>query len=250
MAAVSHSCGGSLTRPFLSIVIPAYNEERRLGLTLERVVGFLNTRDYSWEVVVADDGSGDATGQIVTDLAAGRPEIRLLSLPHRGKGGAVKAGMLAAVGEYRFLCDADLSMPIEQVERFLPPQLAGVDVGIGSRQAAGSRRIDEPLLRYCTSRLYNRMIRILLLPGIQDTQCGFKSFRGEVVEELFGRLEAEDFAFDIEVLYRARQLGLGMREVAIDWTYGKGSRVRPVRDGIAMVRNLLEIRRRLQGGKG
>ncbi len=235
-----------MTRPFLSVVIPAYNEERRLPATLERVVGFLETRDYSWEVVVADDGSGDATGRIVTELAAGRPEIRLLSLPHRGKGGAVKAGMLAALGEYRFLCDADLSMPIEQVERFLPPRLEGVEVGIGSRQAAGSRRIDEPLGRYFTSRVYNRMIRLLLLPGIQDTQCGFKGFRGEAAEELFGRLEAEDYAFDVEVLYTARQLGMGMREVAIDWRYGKGSRVRPVRDGIGMVRDLLRMRRRLR----
>ena len=241
------AAGGSLTRPFLSIVIPAYNEERRLPATLERVVAFLQTRDYSWEVVVADDGSGDATGQIVTDLAAGRPEIRLLSLPHRGKGGAVKAGMLAAAGEYRFLCDADLSMSIEQVERFLPPQLEGVDVGIGSRQMAGARRIGEPLSRYFTSRMYNRLIRWLLLPGIQDTQCGFKSFRGEAAEELFRRQEIEGFAFDWEILYLGRRQGLTLREVPIEWEYRTGSKVR-FRDGLGLLRDLARIRWRLRRG--
>ena len=233
-----------MTPPFLSIVIPAYNEEQRLRLTLERIAAFLSARDYSWEVVVADDGSVDATGSIVADFAAEWPQIRLLSLPHRGKGGAVKAGMLAAAGEYRFLCDADLSMSIDQVEGFLPPQLLGVDIAIGSRRTPGSRRIDEPLGRYCTSRLYNCLIQWLLLPGIRDTQCGFKVFRGAAAEELFRQQQNESFAFDLEILYLGRRWGLTLREVAIDWEHRSGSKVR-LRDGLGLLWDLLKIRRRL-----
>lgn len=234
-----------MTPPFLSIVIPAYNEELRLRLTLERIAAFLSARDYSWEVVVADDGSVDATGQIVAAFAADWPEIRLLSLPHRGKGGAVKAGMLAAAGEYRFLCDADLSMSIDQVARFLPPQLPGVDIAIGSRRTPGSpRRNDEPLGRYLTSRLYNRLIQWLLLPGIRDTQCGFKAFRGAAAEELFRQQQIDAFAFDIEILYLGRRWGLTIREVAIDWQHQAGSKVR-LRDGFGLLWDLLKIRRRL-----
>lgn len=233
-----------MTPPFLSIVIPAYNEEQRLRLTLERITAFLSARDYSWEVVVADDGSVDATGSIVADFAAQWPEIRLLSLPHRGKGGAVKAGMLAAAGEYRFLCDADLSMSIDQVERFLPPQLPAVDIAIGSRQTPGSRRIDEPLGRYCTSRLYNLLIQWLLLPGIRDTQCGFKAFRGAAAAELFRQQQIDAFAFDLEILYLGRRWGLTLREVPIDWQYRAGSKVR-LRDGFGLLWDLLKIRRRL-----
>ena len=233
-----------MTPPFLSLVIPAYNEEQRLRLTLERITAFLSARDYSWEVVVADDGSVDATGQIVADFAAAWPQIRLLSLPHRGKGGAVKAGMLAAAGEYRFLCDADLSMSIDQVERFLPPQLSGVDIAIGSRQTPGSRRIDEPPGRYLTSRLYNCLIQWLLLPGIRDTQCGFKAFRGAAAEELFRQQQIDAFAFDLEILYLGRRWGLTLREVAIDWEHRSGSKVR-LRDGFGLLWDLLKIRRRL-----
>ena len=233
-----------MTPPFLSIVIPAYNEEQRLRLTLERITAFLSVRDYSWEVVVADDGSVDATGQIVADFAAAWPQIRLLSLPHRGKGGAVKAGMLAAAGEYRFLCDADLSMSIDQVERFLPPQLIGVDIAIGSRRAPGSRGLGEPWGRRCTSHLYNRLIQWLLLPGIRDTQCGFKAFRGETAEELFRQQQTESFAFDLEILYLGRRWGLTLREVAIVWEHRPGSKVR-LWDGFGLLWDLLKIRRRL-----
>ena len=233
-----------MTPPFLSIVIPAYNEEQRLRLTLERITAFLGARDYSWEVVVADDGSVDATGSIVADFAATWPQIRLLSLPHRGKGGAVKAGMLAAAGEYRFLCDADLSMSIDQVERFLPPQLPGVDIAIGSRRAPGSRGLGEPWGRRCTSYLYNRLIQWLLLPGIRDTQCGFKAFRGETAEELFRQQQIESFAFDLEILYLGRRWGLTLREVAIVWEHRPGSKVR-LRDGFGLLWDLLKIRRQL-----
>ena len=237
-----------MSRPFLSIVIPAFNEEARLPSTLEQAVAFLKTRSYDWEVVVADDGSADGTAALVETCSLEHPEVRLLPLTHRGKGWAVKNGMLAAKGEYRFLCDADLSMPIEQVERFLPPQLNGVDVAIGSREMAESKRIGDPARRRYGGRFYNGLVRALAVPGIADTQCGFKCFRGEVTPRLFQPLRIDGFAFDVEVLFLALQAGLSVQEVAIDWYFREQSKVRPLRDPFAMIWDLLNIRwRHLRG---
>jgi len=235
--------------PFLSIVIPAYNEASRIIGTLQQVVGFLEGRPYSWEVLVVDDGSTDATARLVEEFGATHPHIRLLPLPHAGKGWAVKHGMLRATGQYRMLCDADLSMPIQQAERMLPPQIQGVDIAIGSREAPGARRIGEPFHRHLMGRLYNALVRSLAVPGVRDTQCGFKCFRGDIVPKLFGRQVVNGFAFDVEVLYLARKAGLVVREVAIDWYYREQSKVHPVRDTIAMTRDLLKIRwHHLRGG--
>ena len=237
-----------MSGPFLSIVIPAFNEEARLPSTLEQSIAFLKTRSYDWEVVVADDGSADGTAALVEACSLEHPEVRLLSLAHRGKGWAVKNGMLAARGEYRFLCDADLSMPIEQVERFLPPQLNGVDVAIGSREMPESRRIGDPAQRRYGGRFYNGLVRALAVPGIADTQCGFKCFRGEVTPRLFQPLRIDGFAFDVEVLFLALQAGLSVQEVAIDWYFREQSKVRPLRDPFAMIWDLLNIRwRHLRG---
>ncbi len=234
-----------MTRPFLSLVIPAYNEAVRITATLEQATAFLGAQDYTWEIIVADDGSVDATPQLLDDFAAGHNQVRPLRLEHRGKGWAVKQGMLAAEGEYRFLCDADLSMPVEQVQRFLPPQLRGVDVAVGSRELAKSRRIGEPFRRRLMGRFFNTIIRLLVLPGLRDTQCGFKCFRGEVADRLFRKQELDGFAFDVEVLCLARQQGFIIDEVAIDWHYREGSKVRPVHDAIRMTQDVLKIRRRL-----
>lgn len=236
-------------QPLLSIVIPAYNEETRIGHTLEEVIRFLKTRPYSWNVVVADDGSTDGTAAIVADLSRDHPMLQLIQLPHRGKGWAVKNGMLAATGKYRFLCDADLSMPIEQVERFLPPAAdKRVDVIIGSREAPGSRRIGEPPRRHLMGRFYNMLVRALVVPGIRDTQCGFKCFRGEVANQIFPYQTMDGFAFDVEILYLARQAGFTVREVGIDWRYRGASKVRPLRDPLAMSIDLLTIRWRALRG--
>ena len=230
------------TPPFLSVVIPAYNEELRILDTLEQVAAFLSGRLYTWEVVVADDGSQDATNRIAAGCAAANDNVRVLTLPHRGKGWAVKRGMLAARGEFRFICDADLSMPIEQVERFLPPQLEDVDVAIGSREAPGSRRIGEPPGRHFRGRAYNRLARTLAAPGLNDTQCGFKCFRAEIVPQLFQNQIIDGFAFDVELLYLAARDGLTVREVGIDWHYREHSKVRPLRDSVSMAWDLLRIR--------
>lgn len=231
-----------MAQPFLSVVIPAYNEAPRIIGTLEQVAGFLASRSYTWEVLVADDGSTDATAALVRDFAARDPRIHLLSLSHGGKGWAVKHGMLASAGGYRFLCDADLSMPFEQVERFLPPAVADVDIVVGSRELAGSRRIGEPVRRHLMGRLYNWLVRALAVPGIRDTQCGFKCFRGDGVLDLFRRQTTDGFAFDVEVLFLARKAGLTIQEIGIDWYYREQSKVRPVRDSLIMTWDLLKIR--------
>lgn len=227
---------------FLSVVIPAYNEELRISRTLEQVIGFLSTRSYSWEVVVADDGSTDATGRLVEELAAAQPNLHLLRLPHRGKGWAVRNAMLSATGQYRLLCDADLSVPIEQVQRLLPPEVQEVDVAIGSRNIAGARRIDEPPGRHIMGRVYNTLVRLIAVRGLQDTQCGFKCFREEAVQELFQRQTMDGFAFDVEVLFLAQRAGMLLREVAVDWYYQERSKVRAFRDSFSMTLDLFRIR--------
>jgi len=238
-----------LLQPYLSIVIPAYNEELRIIRTLGQVVSSLNTRSYTWEALVVDDGSTDATAQLVEDFASRQPNVRLLRLMHRGKGGAVKHGMLEAKGQFRFLCDADLSMPVEQVERFLPPQLEGVDIAIGSREASNSHRIGEPAQRHLMGRFYNWLVRVLAVPGVEDTQCGFKCFRGEVVPELFQKQTIDGFAFDVEILFLAHKSGMIIKEVGIDWYYRDQSKVRPIHDSVTMTRDLLKIRWQYKRGQ-
>ena len=163
--------------PYLSVVIPAYNEEERIAYTLQQVIGYLAARDYPWEVIVADDGSTDATAEIVERQGSGYSQVRLLSLPHGGKGWAVKNGMRAATGDYRLLCDADLSVPIQQVERLLPPSGPDADIAVGSREALGAARYGEPSRRHFMGRVYNSLVRRLAVPGLEDTQCGFKCFK-------------------------------------------------------------------------
>jgi hypothetical protein len=150
--------------------------------------------------------------------------------------------MLAATGEYRFLCDADLSMPIEQVERFLPPQLCGVDIAVGSREAADSRRFGEPRRRHLMGRFYNWLIRVLAVPGLNDTQCGFKCFRGDIAHELFREQTINGFAFDVEILFLGYRAKLQIREVGIDWYYRDRSKVVPWRDSVVMTWDLIKIR--------
>ena len=231
---------------FLSVVIPAYNEESRIALTLEQLCSYLGRQAYSWEILVADDGSGDATAGIVSEWESSNSRVILVPLGHRGKGWAVQQGMLAAQGQYRFLCDADLSMPVEQIGRFLSLADENPDIVLGSRELPDSRRIGEPFRRHLMGRVFNLIIRALAVPGIRDTQCGFKLFRAETTTPLFAGQVLEGFAFDVEILGQARLHGLDIREIAIDWHYREGSKVRPVRDSIRMVRDVLSVRSRLK----
>lgn len=234
---------------YLSVVIPAYNEERRLPDTLAAVIGYLNRQSYGWEIIVADDGSVDGTAAAVRAAGAGEGNLRLLTLPHRGKGAAVKQGMLAARGDYRFLCDADLSMPIEWLGRLLPGRAPAVDIAIGSREAAGARRIGEPKGRRLMGRVFNGVTRILATPGIADTQCGFKVFSGAAANTLFGLQTLDGFAFDAEILFLARRVGFSAAEVGIEWHYRSESKVRPLRDGWRTLRDLLAVRWRWRTGQ-
>lgn len=232
----------------MSVVIPAYNEAQRLPQSLASVRAFLAGKRYRAEVIVVDDGSTDDTAEIVKALAKGWPALRLMQGPHRGKGGAVRAGVLAAEGDYVALADADLSMPIEEFDRFAPELLGPYDVAVGSREAPGAVRYDEPAYRHVMGRVFNALVRWLLLPGLQDTQCGFKCLRREVAVELCQAQTISGFGFDVELLSIARHRGYTIHEVPVSWYYVAGSRVSPIRDTVRMARDVLRVRANLRRG--
>ena len=234
---------------YLSVVIPAYNEARRLPESLATLNDYLTARPYTWEVIVANDGSEDGTEAVVKEFGSVHGGFHVHTFPHLGKGAAVKQGMLAASGDYRFLCDADLSMPIELLDRLLPSDAPVADVVIGSREATGARRIGEPLGRRFMGRVFNVFTRLMATPGIADTQCGFKVFTAQAANTLFPLQTLDGFAFDAEVLFLARKRGLKVAEVGIDWHYRSESKVRPIRDGWRTFRDLVLIRWRWISGK-
>lgn len=228
--------------PHLSVVIPARDEERRLPGTLQRVRRFLAEQPYTSEVLVVDNASRDATSAVVGEHAREDPGLRLLREPAPGKGNAVRRGMLEARGAHRALCDADLSMPIEELKRLLAPTESGFDLAVASREAPGAERIGEPWRRHVMGRAFNLLARSLLPLDLADSQCGFKCFRGEAAEAIFSRTRRGGFAFDVEVLVIARRRGLRVAEVPIPWRFDADTRVRPVRDAFAMAADLLRIR--------
>ena len=234
----------------LSIVIPAYNEATRLPTTLSRLTAYLSQQPWDWEIRVVDDGSSDGTADVVERASTGESRIVAQPEPHRGKGGAVKAGLLAARGQYRFMCDADLSMPPEELPRFLPPALENFDVAIGSREGQGARRVGEPWRRHFIGRIFNRAIQWLVIRGIEDTQCGFKMFTAEAANRIFPQTTLDGWAFDVEVLGLARAMGMRLVEVPIEWHHRGESQVSMFRDGVAMFRDLLKIRARLRRDAG
>jgi dolichyl-phosphate beta-glucosyltransferase len=232
----------------ISIVIPAYNEEARLDSTLSELIGFLDRQPWDWEIRVVDDGSADGTCAVVERRAASTPRLVLQREPHRGKGGAVKAGLLAAKAPFRFICDADLSMPVSELPRFLPPQIGDFGVAIGSREGHGARRIGEPLIRHLAGRVFNYLVQRLSVRGIEDTQCGFKMFTGAAADAIFPLVTVDGWAFDIEVLCIAQAKGLRIVEVPIEWHYRRESQLSLLRDGVSMMKELLGIRRRAARG--
>ncbi len=227
---------------YLSLVIPAYNEAHRLPRTLPQVTDFLEKQPYAWEVLVVDNGSTDDTLRLVQEFSRKHPQVRALHTPLRGKGRAVKLGMLAARGEWRFLADADFSMPVTELPRFLPPQAPEADILIGSREAPGAVRYHEPWHRHLIGRVFNLMVQVAALPGIRDSQCGFKNFRGDVAERLFRCQRIAGMSFDVEILFIARRWGYRIVEVPIPWYFDPDSRVRLVHDSLRMAWDLLTIR--------
>lgn len=227
--------------PLISLIIPAYNEENRLPRALEQVFTFLEKQSHPFEVVVVENGSTDRTLEIANAFAVNKPNLLVIHEESKGKGIAVKRGVLAAQGEYRFICDTDLSMPIEEILKFFPPQLENFDVAIGSREAHGSIRYNEPSYRHWGGRMVNLLIRMLILPGFQDTQCGFKCFRAETTLELFKQQTLSGWSFDIELLYLARRKKLRIREVPINWYFDADSKVSAVRDALKMISDIFRI---------
>ena len=238
-----------MASPFLSLIIPAYNEESRLPRSLGEVFSFLERQPYSAEVLVIENGSTDRTFAIAQDFARRHANLIPVHVEERGKGNAVRRGMLDARGEYRFICDADLSMPIEQLNRFLPPALQAFDVAIGSREGSASRRYDEPAYRHWGGRLVNFVIQTLILPGLNDTQCGFKCWRADAAQDLFPRQTLGGWSFDIEILYLARRGGYRIVEVPIDWYFDPNSKISALRDALQMIADIFRIRMRALRGQ-
>lgn len=210
--------------------------------SLTRILEHLRPQPYEWELLVVENGSRDGTAAVAERFAREAAGVRVLREVQRGKGLAVRRGMLEAAGEYRFICDADLSMPIDQIDRFLPPVLQGYDIAIASREAPGAVRYGEPAHRHWIGRAFNLIVRLLAVPGFQDTQCGFKCFRAEAAEALFPLQRLSGWTFDVELLFVAVRRGYRVVEVPIPWHYYPGSRVSLLRDSLAMFADLFRIR--------
>jgi dolichyl-phosphate beta-glucosyltransferase len=244
-------------RPRLSIVVPAYNEATRLPATLRALAAYAARFPGGVEVLVVDDGSTDGTADVAARFAP--PEatdppwrLRVLREPHRGKAATVRAGVLQARGEYVLFCDADLATPVEEFNRFLPWLEQGCDVVIGSREGVGAVRQAEPFYRHLMGRVFNRLVQLLVVPGIEDTQCGFKCFTRTAAQQIFTRVRLYGdrarpvkgsmvTAFDVEVLYLARRLGYRVQVVPVRWRYVPGSKVRPVADTLRMLWDVLRV---------
>ncbi len=238
-----------MSRPFLTIIIPAFNEARRLPHSLTTIATFLRGQSFTTEILVVENRSTDETSAVVRDFAetVTVSDPFTLELLHSapGKGAAVKTGMLVGKGDYLFICDADLSMPIEEVAKFLPPQQEpdGYDVAIASREIAGAVRYNEPSYRHLMGRVFNYVVRKLIIPGIEDTQCGFKMFTREAASQVFPHQTIDGWGFDPEILYISHIRGLRLVEVPINWYYMAESRINPLVDTFKMCREVLRIRR-------
>lgn len=232
---------------FLSVIIPAHNEENRLPASLEQVLGFLAAQAFSSEVLIVENGSSDRTLEVAQEFARRHETIRVLQSA-QGKGAAVQRGMLAAQGEYRFMCDADLSMPVGEILKFIPPALENCPVAIASREANGAVRYNEPAYRHLGGRGINFIIQTLILPGLNDTQCGFKCFSAAAAEEIFRLQTLPGWSFDIELLYIARRRGYPICEVPIHWYYHADTKISALRDAARMIRDIFRIRANARRG--
>jgi dolichyl-phosphate beta-glucosyltransferase len=231
-------------KPFLSVVVPAYNEERRIGTTLDKISRYLTKQGYEHEIIVINDGSADRTGSVVADIKKKHPKINILETAvNMGKGHAVRSGMLHARGEYILFSDADLSTPIEEVEKLLQWIRNGYDIAIASRGLAESViQARQPWYRETMGKIFNKFVRFLLMPDFRDTQCGFKCFRHNVAKQIFSRQTLNGFSFDVEVLWLAQAMGYRIKEVPASWYNEKQSRVHPIIDAGRMLADLVRLR--------
>jgi dolichyl-phosphate beta-glucosyltransferase len=233
-----------LSQPHLSVVVPAYNEEARIGPSLERLAEYYGAQDYKWDIAVVSDGSTDRTNEIVSDFASKHPNFKLIdSQPNHGKGFVVRKGMLEATGDWILFCDADLATPQEETEKLISHMRDGADIAIGSRPMKESKlEVRQPLYREFLGRCFNKAVKLLAIKGIDDTQCGFKMFTSKAAKDVFSRCTLDGFSFDFEALMIARDLGYRIDEVPIRWSHQEGSKVVLMRDGPRMLRDLVKLR--------
>ena len=234
--------------PEISIIIPAFNEALRLPATLDHIERYLTTAHTPAEVIVVDDGSRDATAEVVRQRAARWPQLKLVTAERNGgKGAAVRLGMAAARGRFRLFSDADLSVPIDDLEKLLGPLRGGAGVAIASRGLRDSQvELHQPWYRETMGKIFNRLVRIFVFGGVTDTQCGFKAFTAEVADRIFPALQTRGFGFDVEILYRAKLAGYRIVEVPTRWINSPQSRVHPIRHSAAMFLELLAIPNRVR----
>lgn len=228
----------------LSVVIPCFNEEMRLPRTIEQVEGYLDAKRLPYELILVDDGSADGTRRLM-DAAIDRHDgVRVEALPqNRGKGRALAVGVAAAKGDEILVTDADLSTPIEELEKLQAALAKGAGVAIGSRALPGSRvEVSQPLYRVVMGKVFNLIVQVVLLPGIWDTQCGFKLFRADVAHHVFAGLITDGFGYDPEVLYRARKQGVKIAEVPVVWRNSAPTKVSPVRSSLDMLKHVIRLR--------
>jgi dolichyl-phosphate beta-glucosyltransferase len=229
---------------FLSVVVPAYNEETRLVPSLRKIADYLLRQSYAYEVIVVSDGSRDGTAAAARRFCpAGFPLIVIDRKENRGKGYTVREGVAASRGKFVLFSDADLSTPIEEVEKLLPFFREGCDVAIASRSLKSSEiLVRQPWHRELMGKVFNRIVRFFAVPGIIDTQCGFKCFSRRAVATIFPLCRVDGFAFDVEILYLARKRGLQVREVPVRWIDSPRSTVSPLRDSAKMFREVMALR--------
>lgn len=238
--------------PYLSVVIPSYNEQKNMKRgVLSDVVKYLSSQKYTWEVVLTDDGSTDGTTEKLEAFANTNPGVRVQKNIHAGKGPTVQAGMINAEGEWRLFCDFDQSTPLAEVEKLLSFKDT-YQVMIGSREIEGAKRDEEPWYRHLMGRGFNILVQSLAVPGIKDTQCGFKLFSAAAADTLFGSLyvygkaqarqDAFTGAFDVELLYLARKFGYQIKEVPVVWQHHETDRVSPIKDSLRMLKDIIKVR--------
>lgn len=230
--------------PELSIVIPCYNEEQRLPRTIEQIERYFDGKRVSYELILVDDGSSDGTRMIMDSAAERNPAVRLEALPqNRGKGRALAEGVAAARGAEILVTDADLSTPIEELDKLRAELRKGAGVAIGSRALKESRvEVSQPIYRVLMGKAFNLLVQVVLLPGIWDTQCGFKLFRADVAHDAFAALTTDGFGYDPEVLYRAKRRGVRIAEVPVVWRNSAPTKVSPIKSSLDMFRHVLRIR--------
>lgn len=234
--------------PFLSVIVPLHNEERRLPLCMARLMTYFSEQDYEMEIILVENGSQDQTLALAEQYAEANENIRVLRVAERGKGRAVRAGMLAAGGEWRFICDVDLSMPIEEIEKFMATGHEGYDIMIGTRQGVGAQRIGEPHYRHMMGRIATWIIKLTAISRFEDTQCGFKMFRAAVVNDLFSIQRMKGIGFDVELLYVAIRRGYRIAEISITWYFDPDSRMRLISDSLNLLREIWQIRQHARRG--